>query len=419
MRKDKKILKRFFLLTDKTIIIIFLLPVTIFAQTGPNKVKPGIEVLLQEKTDLLSGRRVGLITNPTGVTSQLKTTIDVLYEHPDIKLVALFGPEHGVRGDVTAGQQIQSSTDEKTGLPVFSLYGSTKKPTPDMLKDIDILLFDIQDVGSRAYTYIYTMAYAMQAAAENNISFMVLDRPNPLGGELIEGPVLEPEFKSFIGLYEIPYIYGMTIGELARYFNKEFNIKVNLIVVPMQGWKRNMNYADTGLPWVPTSPHVPHVDTPFFIATTGCIGELQTINEGVGYTLPFELIGAEWIDSRILADELNNKKLPGVLFRPVYYKPYYFALQGKQLQGVQIYINDNKVYRPMLTQLHIIAAIYKLYPDQDIFNINRTNMFDKAMGTDKVRNAIKQGKQPNDIYDSFTTQLQQYRLIRDKYLHYD
>jgi len=417
MIKDKMLFIALFLKKEIIILIIFFLPVVMIAQTGPI-VKPGIEVLLQERIDLLLGKKVGLITNPTGVTSQLKSTIDALYEHPDINLVALFGPEHSVRGDVSAGQQIKSSKDEQTGLPVFSLYGSNKKPTPDMLKDIDILLFDIQDVGSRAYTYIYTMAYAMQAAAENDISFMVLDRPNPLGGELIEGPVLEPEFKSFIGLYEIPYIYGLTIGELAQFFNSEFNINADLTIVSLKGWKRSMIYTDTGLPWVPTSPHVPHVETPFFIATTGCIGELQTINEGVGYTLPFELIGAKWINARKLADKLNNNNLPGVLFRPIFYKPYYFALQGKQLQGVQIYISNKKIYRPMLTQLHIIAAIKKLYPAQDIFNINRTNMFDKAMGTDKVRLELENGSDAHEIYNSFENELKIYKETRDKYLIY-
>lgn len=402
-------------------LLVFLLFLTAAAPAQNNLtflVKPGIDVLLQERIDLLQGKRIGLITNPTGITANLTGTIDTLYRRPDFELVALFGPEHGVRGNIIAGQQIENSLDEQTGLPVYSLYGKQKKPTPDMLKNIDLLIFDIQDIGSRAYTYINTMAYAMQAAQENQIPILVLDRPNPLGGELVEGPMLEPAFKSFIGLYQIPYIYGLTIGELAAFINTEFKINADLTVVPMQGWQRHMTFADTGLPWAPTSPHVPRQDTPFFIATTGCLGELQTIHGGVGYTLPFELIGAPWIDSRQLADSLNARDLPGVHFRPLYYSPFYFSFQNQQIQGVQIHITNIKAYRPMLTQIHILVTLHKLYPQQVLFPTEHIVMFDRAMGTDRVRLQILDDIDAQVIYQNLDEKIQSYLNIRKKYLFY-
>jgi uncharacterized protein YbbC (DUF1343 family) len=381
-------------------------------------VKLGVEVLLEEKLDLVKGKRVGLITNPTGVSSHLESTIDLLYNHPDVDLVALFGPEHGVRGDVMGGEKISNFVDKKTSVPVYSLYGKTRKPTPEMLKDVDVLIYDIQDIGSRAYTYIYTMAMGMKAAAEQGKAFIVLDRPNPLGGNLIEGPVLDPEFKSFIGLYPIPFVYGMTVGELAQLFNKEFGINVDLSIVSLKGWKRSMTFEDTGLEWVITSPHIPHGKTALFCAATGCIGELYTIDIGVGYTLPFELVGEEWINADEFAIELNSYNLPGVEFRPLHYRPYYFTRQNTELQGVQIHIMDIKAFQPMCTQIYILSAIRKLYPDQKIFETKRTGMFDKAMGTDQVRNDIRKGKVPEKIIKSWQKDLKSFMKIRGKYLLY-
>ncbi|HPG38410.1 MAG TPA: DUF1343 domain-containing protein [bacterium] len=405
---------------NKYLLLVFMfLALTARAQNEKSiQVKPGIDVLLQEKMDLIRGKRLGLITNPTGITANLTGTIDTLYRHPDVNLVALFGPEHGVRGNIIAGKQIENFRDEQTGLPVYSLYGKQKKPTPEMLKDIDVLVFDIQDIGSRAYTYINTMAYAIQAAQENHIPILVLDRPNPLGGELVEGPMLEPAFKSFIGLYEIPYIYGLTIGELAAFINTEFNINADLTVIPMQGWRRSMTFADTGLPWAPTSPHVPQAQTPFFVATTGCLGELQTIHGGVGYTLPFELLGGPWIDGRQLADSLNALALPGVHFRPLYYSPFYFSFQNQQIQGVQIHITDTKAYRPMLTQIHILVTLHKLYPQQELFPAEHIAMFDRAMGTDRVRLQILENDDADVIYQNLTEKLANYLTTREKYLLY-
>lgn len=382
------------------------------------QVKPGIEVLLAERLDLIRGKRVGLITNPTGVTSQLVSTIDALHAQSEVKLVALFGPEHGVRGDVSAGNHVADMTDSRTGIPMFSLYGANKAPTPEMLRNLDVLVYDIQDIGSRAYTYIYTMALSMQAAAQQRIPFIVLDRPNPLGGDLIEGPILDERFKSFIGLYPIPYIYGLTVGELALYLNTEMQINAQLTIVPMQGWQRFMLFEDTGLPWVLTSPHVPHASTVFHIAATGCMGELGFVNEGVGYTLPFELLGHTWIKGEELAAALNALRLPGVLFRPLYYRPYYSSLKDKQLSGVQIHLTNPRSFRPMLTQLHVLKTMLKLYPQQNILNLDRVKNFDQAVGTDSVRLLLQSDATPDSIYFSWKKDLAKYREQRKLYLLY-
>jgi uncharacterized protein YbbC (DUF1343 family) len=379
---------------------------------------PGIDVLLTDQLDLIKNKNVGLITNPTGVTSSLQSTIDALHEHPEVHLEALFGPEHGVRGDISAGERVATFVDEKTGIPVFSLYGATKKPTPKMLEHVDVLLFDIQDVGIRPYTYIYTMAYAMQAAQENNIPILVLDRPNPLGGFLIEGPMLEEKYSSFIGLYPIPYLHGMTVGELALYFNSEFEINAELSIVPMKNWTRDMTFDETGLAWIPTSPHVPHATTPFFLAATGGFGELHVLNEGVGYTSPFEYVGAEWIRADEFSTVLNTFELPGVYFRPAHYKPYYGGKQGVQLHGVQIHITDFKKVLPIKTQVAILKTVHDLYPERILFNPARLDMFYKAMGTDFVEYAIKNRMSLDEIYAGCARGLDEFVKKRNAYLLY-
>ncbi|HMA62637.1 MAG TPA: DUF1343 domain-containing protein [bacterium] len=383
------------------------------------KIKLGVEVLLEDQIHIVEGKKVGLITNPTGVTSNLVSTVDKFDQHPDVELVALFGPEHGVRGNVTAGGKIDDYYDQKTGVPVYSLYGATRKPTQEMLKDVEILVYDIQDIGSRSYTYIYTMAYAMEAAAEKGIPFVVLDRPNPLGGNLVEGPVLDPEFKSFVGLYPIPYVYGLTCGELAKLFNQEFDINCDLQVIKMKCWKRDMQFDDTGLEWIPTSPHIPHGRTAMYYPATGIIGELRTIDIGVGYTLPFELIGQTWIDADELAKELNTRELPGVHFRPMYYTPYYFANEKEHLKGVQIHILDFDKFQPVKSQIHILAALKKLYPDQKIFNKNRNKMFDKVAGSTEIRTSIQNGVSAQKIIEGWQAEKKQFEEMRKKYFLYE
>jgi uncharacterized protein YbbC (DUF1343 family) len=391
--------------------------------TATPTVLTGIDVLVADGFRALQGKRVGLITNPTGITHDLRSTADVLHAAPGVKLVALFGPEHGVRGNVHAGDHIQHGRDDATGLPVYSLYGTTKKPTPEMLKGLDFLVYDIQDIGCRSYTYISTMAVAMEAAAENKIDFMVLDRPNPLGGERMEGRPLDPKFKSFVGAFPIPYVYGMTCGELARMINDqrwlEGKVRCELTVIPMKGWQRSMTFEQTGLPWVPTSPHIPQTDTPLYYAATGIMGELHVVSEGVGYTLPFELAGGPFVENAgKLAGALNDRRLPGTSFRPMYFTPYYIDhVKGKPCGGVQIYVDPQRADLTSI-QFHIMDEVRTLYPDVRLFGNGRDAMFDKVCGTDRIRTMFEQGRPLKEILAFWSGGLDDFRKDRTRYLMY-
>ena len=384
------------------------------------KVKPGIEVFLSKYARNYRRKRFGLITNPTGIDSQLHSSVDLLYQCKDIKLVSLYGPEHGIRGDIFAGKHIENENDPKTNLPVFSLYGATRKPTPEMLKDIDVLVFDIQDVGARYYTYVYTMAYAMQTAKELGIEFMVFDRPNPLNGELIDGPTLDPRYSSFIGLYPIPIVHGLTVGELARFFNKEFNIGVKLTVVPMQGWKRKMQFEQTGLPWVLTSPQIPQPSTCWHYVITGFMGELLSLSTGVGYTLPFEIVGAPWLKAAEFSAQLNKRKLPGVLFRPLYFRPYFFKFADEPCGGVQIHITDRNLLKPVEVGMTVFAELVKQYPDAGIFEVTpeRLKMYYQATGSDLYHHALLKGTPASQLIRSWKKDLVRFAKTRQSYLLY-
>lgn len=389
--------------------------VTAIKEKKKQKVSPGIEVLLKEEKNVLSGKKVGLITNPTGIDSKLTSIVDLLHDDPDINLTALFGPEHGVRGDAQAGASVEYYIDEKTGLPVYSLYGKTKKPTPEMLKDVEVLVFDIQDVGTRYYTYIYTMAYAMEAAKENDIPFIVLDRPNPQGGETVDGPVLEPEFSSFVGLYPIPLKHGMTVGELATLFNKEFKIGADLKVIKMKGWKRDMDYDDTGLPFVLPSPNMPTVSTTFAYPATGLI-EGTNVSEGRGTTKPFELIGAPYINGDELAGKLNALRLPGVKFRAASFTPTFSKHAGKLSHGVEIYITDREEFKAVPTGLHIIKTIQDLYPGD--FEFLAANNFNLLIGNGWIMSRIKEGTTVNEILKEYQVKQDAFKKVRKNYLLY-
>ncbi|MEC0275993.1 DUF1343 domain-containing protein [Peribacillus castrilensis] len=389
--------------------------VTAVKEKKKQKVSPGIEVLLKEEKNVLSGKKVGLITNPTGIDSKLTSIVDLLHDDPDINLTALFGPEHGVRGDAQAGASVEYYIDEKTGLPVYSLYGKTKKPTPEMLKDVEVLVFDIQDVGTRYYTYIYTMAYAMEAAKENDIPFIVLDRPNPQGGESVDGPVLEPEFSSFVGLYPIPLKHGMTVGELATLFNKEFKIGADLKVIKMKGWKRDMDYDDTGLPFVLPSPNMPTVSTTFVYPATGLI-EGTNVSEGRGTTKPFELIGAPYINSDELAGKLNALRLPGVKFRAASFTPTFSKHAGKLSHGVEIYITDREEFKAVPTGLYIIKTIQDLYPGD--FEFLAANNFNLLIGNGWIMSRIKEGSTVNEILKEYQVKQDAFKKVRKNYLLY-
>lgn len=408
--------------TVKSIFSLLLLvsATSLFSQV----VKPGIEVLKDSNFKILEGKRVGLITNPTGFDNSLKSTIDILHEAPNVNLVALFGPEHGVRGDVHAGDKIADMSDPKTGIPVLSLYGSTRKPTPGMLAGIDVLVYDIQDIGSRSFTYISTMGLAMEAAAENNIKFVVLDRPNPLGGNKIEGNLAEEGFISFVSQFKIPYIYGLTCGELAVLLNEEgmLKAKCDLEVVKMDGWKRSMRFEETGLQWVPSSPHIPHPSTSVYYPTSGILGELGYMSIGVGYTIPFHMFAAEWIEAEMLADKLNGYKLPGLHFRPIHVKPFYSVGVGKNLQGVQLHIMDYDTASLTDVQFYVMEAIAELYPDKAVFDNaseSRFRMFDLVSGSDQIRLRFSKRHKFEDIKDYWYKDVECFAKLAKKYHMYE
>lgn len=373
--------------------LLFFLFVICFTQSfahEPIKVTVGMEVLLTEKYKvLLSGKRIGLITNHTAVDSKMRSSIDLLKLHAPTygyTLSALFGPEHGITGEDHAEEKIELK--QLGGIPIYSLHGATRRPTEKMLKGIDLLIFDIQDIGSRSYTYISTLFYAMEEAAKHHIPFIVTDRPNPINGVTVDGPMLEEKWRSFVGYVNVPYCHGMTVGELARFFNEEYKVGCDLQVIPMKGWNRQMTFNDTALPWVPTSPYIPEASTVFYYPMTGVLGELQIANIGIGYTLPFKLVGAPWIHAKNFADKLNAQNLPGVHFHPFHYKPFYGKCAKKNCQGVLITVTDPLQYLPVTTQYVIMGILKSLYPSKFKEAMqessHRREMFAKVNGTDRI-----------------------------------
>lgn len=407
-----------------TIIIILLATfITVSSQEMADySVKPGIEVLRNSGFGILKGKRIGLITNPTGVDNSLKATIDILNEAPDVKLMALFAPEHGVRGDITAGATVGNSVDPKTGVKVYSLYGATKKPTAEMLSNIDALVYDIQDNGCRSYTFISTMAMAMEQCACFGKEFIVLDRPNPLGGNKVEGLCTDPDNISFVGYLPIPYIYGLTPGELAKMIVGEKMLKsekpLKLTVVTMEGWDREMLFEDTAMPWVLPSPHLPTPQTAIFYPATGIAGELDYLSIGVGYTLPFRCFAATWIDASQLTQKLNSMNLPGIIFRPIHYKPYYGFEHGKNLQGVELYINDFDAAQLTLIQFYVMEVLAELYPDHKALAIapaKRLAMFDKVTGSKKVSQQFFESYKTADILPLWNRDISAFKTKKAAY----
>ena len=390
-------------------------------------VKPGIEVLRDRGFDELKGKRVGLVTNPSGVDRYLNSTVDILFNAPGVELVALYGPEHGVRGDVYAGGKVTDTKDEATGLPVYSLYGSTRKPTPQMLEGIDVMVYDIQDVGARSYTFISTLGLVMEACAAKGIEVMVLDRPNPLGGNKIEGCYVEQPFNSFVSQYRIPYIYGLTVGELAVMINEEgLNrgqlgnqdpVRCKLTVIPMEGWERDMLYEDTGLPWVLPSPNIPFKDTPLYYSAAGICGELYGFMDiGIGYTLPFQVFGATWLDPDKLKARLESYDLPGISFRTIWYKPIAGSRKGELVKGLQYFFTDYENARVTETQFYVMQAVAELYPDKKAFEIiSGYGLFDKVCGTDYVRKEFSKRYKVADIKDYWSKDEASFRELSQKY----
>jgi len=405
--------------------ILFLLLMLSVVNAKPKSVKVGADVLLESRLDLIRGKRVGLITNHTAVLSNGKHLVDALYERHDVYLKALFGPEHGVRGDAPDGRTVHDSVDSKTGIPVYSLYGNINKPTSEMLKEIDVLLFDIQDVGARFYTFISTMLLCMEAAAENNIHFVVLDRPNPITGVKMEGPLRVDSLKTFVGWAPIPIAHGMTVGELAVLANLEgwlSNRKpTKLTVVKMENWKRSMWFDQTKLQWIKPSPNMRSLETALVYPGT-CLIEGVNVSEGRGTEKPFEYIGAPWIDGKTLARKLNSQKLSGVTFEPIEFTPQEIPnvaanpkYKDMKCGGIYVKVTNRNTFAPVKTGIAIVKAIYELYPDSLKF---RERGFDRLAGTPVIREMILVGKSVADIEAMWKNEVKQFAAKRNKALLY-
>ena len=413
----------------KSIFVLFAIVLLLVFPSNAEKIKvqTGIEVLKSENFKSLQGKRVGLITNPTGVDNAMKSTIDILFEAPNVKLVALYAPEHGVRGDIYAGDKVTDTIDNKTGVPVYSLYSRSAKNYADVMKNIDVLVYDIQDIGSRSYTYISTMGKAMQAAAEAGVEFMVLDRPNPLGGNRIEGNLAEDGYISGVSQFKIPYLYGLTCGELALMLNAEPQLgntkPCKLQVIKMKGWKRKMLYSETGLEnrWIPSSPHIPEANSAFYYQASGIVGEFDYMSIGVGYTIPFKIFAAPWINAVDLTNRLNNLQLPGVIFRPIYLQPFYDAFKGQNIQGVQIHITDFQKVSLTEIQFYVVQEAVALYPDHKLFTdefSKRFGMFDKVCGTNQIRKLFGSRYRWEDAKGYWNKDVESFRELSKKYYLY-
>lgn len=388
------------------------------------KIQVGIDVLFEgQNPQLLRNKSIGIITNHTAVNRDMQPTLEVLLANAkkyQYKIKAVFAPEHGLFGAAYANEEIEHQVHHK-GIPIYSLHGETDRPTGKMIQGIDTLVFDIQDLGARSYTYCTTLFYVMEEAAKRGISVIVLDRPNPINGLTIDGPMLDERYRSKLGYINVPYCHGMTIGELAQYFNGEYKVGCHLRVVPMKGWKRDMTFQDTGLPWIPTSPQVPEASTAFFYPTTGIIGELSLMNIGIGYTLPFKVVGAPWIDANLFAQHLNAQKFPGVHFEPFHYRPFYGKFAHEDCHGVLIVISNPKTFKPVTTQYLIMGIVKSLYPEKVEEALEATKskreLFHKVNGTKEIYQIIS--KEPYIVWTLRAYQQkerEQFRKKRNQYL---
>lgn len=379
--------------------ILFLFLCLYEVQLTAAQVVPGCERLLvtPKYRQLLVGKKIGLITNQTAIDSAGNHTIAILkgqQKSAGYTLAALFAPEHGLDGYLSAGEKVPNTT--AGGLVVHSLHGGQRRPTDEMLATVDLLIYDIQDLGSRSYTYATTLFYAMEEAAKRHIPVVVLDRPNPINGVTVDGPVLEKQWRSFVGYLEIPYCHGMTIGELARYFNGEYDVGCELHVVAMEGWRRTMTFTDTGLLWMPTSPNIPEATTPLYYPMTGILGELQIASIGIGYPLPFKVVGAPWIDGELFAKQLNEQKFPGILFLPFHFRPHSGRHANEVCHGVLLHVTDPLRYLPVTTQYLILGMLKSLYP-KEFRHLYKTAapqlpMFHKINGTEAVAALLESSK---------------------------
>lgn len=393
-----------------------------------DELKTGAEKLIENEFGYLVGKNVGIITNHTA-TVDGEHIADILHEAEEVNVVSLFGPEHGIRGDAPAGDKIDFEIDENTGLPVHSLYGDIRKPTSEMLEGIDVLIFDIQDIGPRFYTYISTMGLGMEAAAEMGISYMVLDRPNPLGGELVEGHVREDGFESFVGYYPIPVTHGLTIGELAIMAKEEGWLEgvenLDLHIVQMENWNRDQLWPELGLDWNPPSPNIPDFETAL-IYPGACYFEGLSVSEGRGTTEPFILLGAPWADGEVLADDLNARNLPGLRFEPATFTPEVIPHmatrpkhRGVELQGIRYVVTDMHTVRPVEAGMHVIHAFFQQAPDDEIEDFFTKERIGRLAGTDRVYNMFRDGATAEEVISSWQEELAEYDTMRRQYHLYD
>ena len=400
-------------------------------QADAQVVKPGIEVLRESGFSGLEGKRVGLLTNPSGVDRNLISTIDILYNAENVNLVRLFAPEHGVRGDIYAGGHADDTVDETTGLEVKSIYGKYRKPTPQMLEGLDVVVYDIQDVGARSYTFISALGLMMRACAENDVEVMVLDRPNPLGGLKVEGCLVEDGYHSYIGEFKIPYVYGLTVGELATLINEEgLNcgekgnekpLKCRLTVIPMEGWHRDMTYAETGLPWILPSPQVPQAQNAVGYPCAGIVGDFSGfyLNIGVGYTLPFLTFASEWIEADRLKSELDSYHIPGVAWRTIHYKPFFGGNQGTLLHGVQYFFTDYASAPLTLINFYVMQAVHRLYPEHDPYlNLSCHDVHAKVCGTEQIRILFGKDYNVDDMIGYWSKDVDSFRKLSERYYLY-
>lgn len=390
----------------------------------PRTVSLGIDRLLGPDRQLVAGRRVGLVCNPASIDSSFRHTADRLVQDPDVTVSAIFGPQHGFRSDLQDNMiETPHTRDARRRVPIFSLYSETREPTAEMLREVDVLVIDLQDVGTRVYTYIYTMANCMRAAARHGVHVVVCDRPNPIGGEEVEGNLLQPAHASFVGQFPIPLRHGMTIGEIARLFNDAYGIGASLDVVPLEGWRRSMYHDDTGVPWVIPSPNLPTLDSAI-VYPGAVLFEGTGLSEGRGTTRPFELIGAPWIDGERLADAMNARGLPGVHFRSAFFEPTFQKHAKQTCGGCQVHVLDRSAFRPVRTAVELMAEFRQQDPARFAWRKppyeyeQDKQPIDILYGSDQLRAALDDGGDVGPLIASWAPDEEAFRRTREGYLIY-
>ncbi len=385
---------------------------------------PGIARLLGADRGLVTGATVGLVCNPASIDAEFRHSADLLFEDPDVRLAAIFGPQHGFRSDLQDNMiETPHAHDARRRVPIHSLYSETREPTAEMLRGIDALVIDLQDVGTRVYTYIYTMANCMRAAARHGIKVVVCDRPNPVGGEEVEGPTLREAWTSFVGQFPIPLRHGLTIGELARLFNDGFGLGAALEVVPLEGWRRSMYHDETGLPWVITSPNIPTLDSAI-VYPGAVLFEGTKLSEGRGTTRPFELIGAPWIDGERLSAAMNARGLAGVHFRPVFFEPTFQKHARETCGGCQLHVTDRRAFEPVRTAVELIAEFRRQDPARFAWREppyeyeHDKEPIDILYGSDRLRVTLDSGREVASLVADWESEEEAFRKLRQKYLLY-